>query len=174
MSKQNPDAITIATLFNSFRESLSIPSREDFENLQTRLNRIEELLLKNVFQPQEPVQEVVEKEVVKEEVVEEEVVEEEVVEEEVVEEEVVEEEVVKEKVVKEKVVKTRKPASKPKRKESASDIVLAAIASHKQGADFKKIKESTDFDDKKLRNIIFRLGNTGRIKRVKRGIYKAV
>ncbi len=169
MSKQNPDAITIATLFNSFRESLSIPSREDFENLQTRLNRIEELLLKNVFQPQEPVQEVVEKEVVKEEVVEEEVVEEEVV-----EEEVVEEEVVKEKVVKEKVVKTRKPASKPKRKESASDIVLAAIASHKQGADFKKIKESTDFDDKKLRNIIFRLGNTGRIKRVKRGIYKAV
>jgi len=54
----------------------------------------------------------------------------------------------------------------------ASDVVLKAIAEKPRGADFKFIKAATSYNDKKLRNIIFRLDKIGRIKRVKRGIYK--
>lgn len=56
----------------------------------------------------------------------------------------------------------------------AGEIVLRVIADHPKGTDFKTIRAATDFDDKKLRNIIFRLDKTGKIKRVKRGIYKKV
>ncbi|NOX35381.1 MAG: phasin family protein [Deltaproteobacteria bacterium] len=58
------------------------------------------------------------------------------------------------------------------RKKSASSIVLDVIANHPEGTNFKTIKAATGFNDKKLRNIIFRLDKIKRIKRVKRGIYK--
>ncbi|WP_299981037.1 hypothetical protein [Desulfobacula sp.] len=58
------------------------------------------------------------------------------------------------------------------RRESASSIVLDVIANHPKGTNFKTIKAATGFDDKKLRNIIFRLDKIKRIKRVKRGVYK--
>lgn len=61
--------------------------------------------------------------------------------------------------------------SAPKRK-SASSIVLDVIANHPKGTNFKTIKAATGFDDKKIRNIIFRLEKIKKIKRVKRGIYK--
>lgn len=54
----------------------------------------------------------------------------------------------------------------------ASDVVLKVIEEKPRGADFKAIKAATSYNDKKLRNIIFRLDKIGRIKRVKRGIYK--
>ncbi|SDU62185.1 hypothetical protein [Desulfobacula phenolica] len=60
------------------------------------------------------------------------------------------------------------------RRKSASSIVLDVIANHPEGTDFKTIKAATGFDDKKLRNIIFRLDKIERIKRVTRGIYKKV
>ena len=62
-----------------------------------------------------------------------------------------------------------KPAIKQK---SASAIVLDVFAEHPKGTNFKTVKAATGFDDKKLRNIIFRLDKIKRIKRVKRGIYK--
>lgn len=58
------------------------------------------------------------------------------------------------------------------RRKSASSIVLDVIANHPSGTDFKTIKAATGFNDKKLRNIIFRLDKIKRIVRVKRGIYK--
>ena len=58
------------------------------------------------------------------------------------------------------------------RRKSASAIVLDIIANHPDGTDFKTIKAATGFNDKKLRNIIFRLDKIKRIVRVKRGIYK--
>ncbi len=58
------------------------------------------------------------------------------------------------------------------RRKSASSIVLDVIANHPKGTDFKTIKAATGFNDKKLRNIIFRLDKIKRIVRVKRGIYK--
>ena len=60
------------------------------------------------------------------------------------------------------------------RQKSASSIVLDEFAKHPKGTNFKTVKAATGFDDKKLRNIIFRLDKIKRIKRVKRGIYKKV
>jgi hypothetical protein len=48
------------------------------------------------------------------------------------------------------------------------------IGNHPDGTDFKTIKAATGFEDKKLRNIIFRLDKIKRIQRVTRGIYKKV
>lgn len=62
----------------------------------------------------------------------------------------------------------------PGNRRSASATVLKVIANYPEGTDFKTIKAATGFDEKKLRNIIFRLDKTGRIKRVRRGIYKTI
>jgi len=60
----------------------------------------------------------------------------------------------------------------PPRSKIASTVVLEIISAHPNGTNFKTIKEKTEFNDKKLRNIIFRLDRTKKIKRIKRGIYK--
>jgi len=60
----------------------------------------------------------------------------------------------------------------PPRSKIASTVVLEIISEHPNGTDFRTIKEETGFNDKKLRNIIFRLNRTDKIKRIKRGIYK--
>ena len=68
---------------------------------------------------------------------------------------------------------TAKKRPKPGlRRKSASSIVLEVFANHPEGTNFKTVKAATRFEDKKLRNIIFRLDKIKRIKRVKRGIYK--
>ncbi len=53
----------------------------------------------------------------------------------------------------------------------AVDIVLDTIKHSKQGIDFAQIQAKTGFDEKKIRNIIFRLNKIGKIKRKSRGIY---
>ncbi len=63
-----------------------------------------------------------------------------------------------------KSVKTRAPAA-------ASDMVIDIIRDFKDGASFSDIQKITDFEEKKLRNIIYRLNKLSKIKRVKRGIY---
>ena len=68
----------------------------------------------------------------------------------------------------------KEPGSKPGKKKSASAIVLEIISNHPQGTNFKTIKAATGFDDKKLRNIIFRLDKIKKIERVNRGIYKTI
>ncbi len=54
---------------------------------------------------------------------------------------------------------------------TAIDIVLDAVKRSRQGIDFAAIQAKTGFDEKKIRNIIFRLNKTGKIKRKSRGIY---
>ncbi len=54
---------------------------------------------------------------------------------------------------------------------TASGTVLKVIKNSRKGADFAKIQAKTGFEDKKLRNIIFRLNKIGKIKRRSRGIY---
>ena len=56
---------------------------------------------------------------------------------------------------------------------TASDRVYNFIKRSKSGLKIADIKAKTDYDDKKLRNIIFRLHNMKRIKRVSRGVYTA-
>ena len=54
---------------------------------------------------------------------------------------------------------------------TASDMVLGTVRASKKGVDFAGIQTKTRFNDKKLRNIIYRLNKLGRIKRKSRGIY---
>jgi len=56
---------------------------------------------------------------------------------------------------------------------TAVDIVLDTIRRANQGIDFAQIQAKTGFDEKKIRNIIFRLNKTGKIKRQSRGVYIA-
>jgi hypothetical protein len=60
---------------------------------------------------------------------------------------------------------TKRPIS------TASDIVLDVIRRYQDGVGFSEIQMQTSFEEKKLRNIIFRLNKLGRIKRKSRGIY---
>lgn len=54
---------------------------------------------------------------------------------------------------------------------SASGAVMRVIKNSRQGANFARIQAKTGFEDKKLRNIIFRLNKIGKIQRKTRGIY---
>ncbi len=66
----------------------------------------------------------------------------------------------------------RQPSKRTSKRKSASDTVLEIIASYPDGTDIKTIKSVTGFDDKKLRNIIYRLDTLKKIQRVSRGTYK--
>jgi uncharacterized protein (UPF0335 family) len=56
---------------------------------------------------------------------------------------------------------------------TASDTVLDIVQNFKQGVGFAEIQTKTGYDEKKLRNIIYRLNNLGKIKRIARGKYIA-
>jgi hypothetical protein len=56
---------------------------------------------------------------------------------------------------------------------TASDRVYTFFKRSKRGLKIADIKAKTGYDDKKLRNIIFRLHSMKRIKRVSRGVYTA-
>jgi len=64
-------------------------------------------------------------------------------------------------------------AKRGKRTPTASDRVFSIIKRSQNGLNIADIKRKTDYDDKKLRNILFRLHSLKRIKRVSRGIYTA-
>lgn len=57
---------------------------------------------------------------------------------------------------------------------SATESVLDLIQRSKNGIGIAEVREQTGFDDKKLRNIIFRLNKMGKIIRISRGTYKTV
>ena len=56
---------------------------------------------------------------------------------------------------------------------TAVDLVLDSIKRSKQGLGFSEIQAKTGFGEKKIRNILFRLYKTGKIKRKSRGVYIA-
>lgn len=55
---------------------------------------------------------------------------------------------------------------------SATEVVLDLIKRSGKGVTIARIREQTGYDDKKLRNIIYRLNQMGKIARVSRGSYK--
>ena len=66
----------------------------------------------------------------------------------------------------------KKAVAKKKRlKMTATDKVLGIIRRSKKGVNVSTIKTKTGFDDKKVRNIIFRTTKEGKIKKVSRGVY---
>jgi len=81
----------------------------------------------------------------------------------------------------EKLIKAMAPRSRRSAANSndaspanATETVLELIKRSKNGIGIAKVREQTGYDDKKLRNIIFRLNKIEKIKRVSRGKYKAV
>ena len=56
---------------------------------------------------------------------------------------------------------------------TALDTVFGIIRRARNGSSFKDIQIKTGYDDKKIRNVIFRLNKMGKIKRKSRGIYIA-
>jgi len=64
-------------------------------------------------------------------------------------------------------------AARRKTSLTAVDIVLDTIKRSQQGIDFAQIQAKTGFDEKKIRNIIFRLNKAAKIKRKSRGVYIA-
>ncbi len=90
------------------------------------------------------------------------------------------------KVTKKKAVKKGKavkkaPAKKAAVKKAASrkrispatatDKILQLVKRSKKGVDVPTLKKKTGFDDKKVRNIVFRASKEGKIKKSGRGIY---
>lgn len=79
----------------------------------------------------------------------------------------------------EKLAKTMSPPGPSRRfragkpRETASSAVLEVIKEHREGVDFAEILNQTGFNDKKIRNIIFRLDKIGKIERIRRGVYIA-
>ncbi len=56
---------------------------------------------------------------------------------------------------------------------TALDVVFDVIKRFDNGSSFKDIQVKTGYDDKKIRNVIFRLNKMEKIKRKSRGIYIA-
>ncbi len=60
-----------------------------------------------------------------------------------------------------------------KRRDSATNTVLEIIKKSRKGIGAPEMQTKTGFDEKKVRNIVFRLNKLGKIKRVGRGKYTA-
>ena len=60
---------------------------------------------------------------------------------------------------------------KKRSKLTATDQVLQIIMKRKRGIDTPTLMHKTGFDEKKVRNIVFRAFKEGKIKRVGRGLY---
>ena len=54
---------------------------------------------------------------------------------------------------------------------TATEQILKIIKRSRKGVDVPTLKTKTGFEDKKVRNIIFRASKEGKIKKVGRGIY---
>jgi uncharacterized membrane protein len=61
--------------------------------------------------------------------------------------------------------------AKKAKPETATDQILMIIKRSKNGVDVPTLKKKTGFDDKKVRNIVFRAAKEGRIKKSGRGNY---
>ena len=68
----------------------------------------------------------------------------------------------------------KSPAKKKAVKATATDQVLKIINRSKKGVDTATLMKKTGFDEKKVRNIIFKTLKQGKIKKADRGIYVGV
>ena len=62
-------------------------------------------------------------------------------------------------------------AQKKAAQATATDKILRIVKRSKKGVDVPTLKKKTGFDDKKVRNIVFRASKEGKIKKSGRGIY---
>lgn len=79
-----------------------------------------------------------------------------------------------ERLIKASAPRGRRPVAKQgdESPASATDTVFNLIKNSDDGIGVSQIREETGYDDKKLRNIIYRLNQMGKIRRVSRGHYQ--
>ncbi|MGD2186180.1 MAG: hypothetical protein PVI71_08630 [Desulfobacterales bacterium] len=71
-----------------------------------------------------------------------------------------------------RAVKARKTTPRKKAPTmTATEQILRIVRRSRKGVDVPRLKAKTGFDDKKVRNIVFRASKEGKIKKVGRGIY---
>ena len=68
-------------------------------------------------------------------------------------------------------VKKAAPRKKAVKKTTSTEQILKIIRRSRKGVNVPTLKAKTGFEDKKVRNIIFRASKEGKIKKVGRGIY---
>ena len=78
------------------------------------------------------------------------------------------------KITAKKALAKKVPTIKKAAQVTATDQILKIIKRSKKGVDVTTLKTKTGFDDKKVRNIVFRAAKEGRIKKSGRGIYVGV
>ncbi len=167
MNKES-DIISFENIMKAFKEALQIPSIKDVEKLNERLDSIENLFLKQPIALKQPVEEqsIHEKTQLIQEKIEEQT------------QQTTEKIAIKEEKDEKPLIRKKKKGTKKEIKKAktitATEEVFSVIKSCTKGANFKKIKETTQYEDKRIRNIVFRLEKLGKIKRVKRGVYKKV
>ena len=66
------------------------------------------------------------------------------------------------------------PAKKTAAQPTATDKILKIISRSKKGVNASTLIKKTGFDQKKVRNILFRTYKQGKIKRLDKGIYTGV
>lgn len=66
-----------------------------------------------------------------------------------------------------------KRGNRTKSSETALDQVFNVVKRSRKGVSFADIQAKTGFEDKKIRNVIFRLNKLGKISRKSRGVYTA-
>jgi septal ring factor EnvC (AmiA/AmiB activator) len=72
-----------------------------------------------------------------------------------------------------KAAAKKAPAKKKAATQTATDQVVNIIKRSKKGVDVPTLVKKTGFEDKKIRNIVFKASKQGEIKRAGRGIYVA-
>lgn len=73
-----------------------------------------------------------------------------------------------------KAATKKKRVSKAKPQMTSPEKVLRVMRKYRTGVAVATLKARTGLEDKKIRNVLFRLGKQGKIKRAGRGVYKAV
>ncbi len=73
-----------------------------------------------------------------------------------------------------KAATKKKRVSKAKPQMTSPEKVLRVMRKYRTGVDVATLKARTGLEDKKIRNVLFRLGKQGKIRRAGRGVYKAV
>ncbi len=121
MAKKKGKSVSFDAMVKFFMHTYNIPTKQDIDRLNQRLDRIERLIV-NAIPPKNQRQN--------------------------------------------GAKGSRKPPA-----ETASDHVLEIVRRYQDGVGFAEIQLQTGYGAKKLRNIIFRLNKTGKIKRLSRGIY---
>ena len=78
------------------------------------------------------------------------------------------------KILAKKAPAKKTPAKKKADQPTATDKILKIIKESKKGVDAPTLVKKTGFNQKKVRNILFRTYKQGKIKRLDKGIYTGV